>query len=50
MDQLRRDYYQDDEEGTKNQQIFDQQVENFLGFAHDGFSICNLFPDLVKLI
>ena len=38
MDQLRRDHHQDDDEGTKNQQAFDQQVDNFLRFAHDGFS------------
>ena len=42
MDQLRRDYHQDENEGTKNQQAFDQQVVKFFRFAHDGFSICNL--------
>jgi hypothetical protein len=41
IDQLRRDHYQDDDEGTKNQQAFDQQIDNFFRFAHDGFSNCD---------
>jgi hypothetical protein len=39
VDQFRCNHHYDDDEGTNNQQAFDQQVVNIFKFAHDGFSM-----------
>ena len=39
IDQLRHDHHDDDDEGNKNQQAFDQPaINNYIRFSHDGFS------------